>query len=112
MENCNTCKADYEGEDPYNCKIYKETGHCKFIDKTNHACFVFGKIRHYITESNEQKKFEALCEFDGKKLILASDTPITHQYIQMSIEDTIRERKTAMTETGRTFSSKEYESIW
>lgn len=29
---CGECRADYEGDEPRNCKIFCNTGSCKFID--------------------------------------------------------------------------------
>lgn len=30
-ERCSTCRADAEGNEPYNCQIYKTTDSCRFI---------------------------------------------------------------------------------
>jgi hypothetical protein len=31
-ENCEVCRADYEGNAPLNCFIYTRTGLCKYLD--------------------------------------------------------------------------------
>lgn len=33
LEVCFNCRADYEGNEPLNCKIYELTNYCKFLSK-------------------------------------------------------------------------------
>lgn len=33
---CKTCDCEYEGNDPFNCQIYKKQGECKFIANSIH----------------------------------------------------------------------------
>ena len=46
-EVCSNCKADVEGNDPTNCKIYVEKGECKFIceDKEFNTGVIVGRFQ-------------------------------------------------------------------